>query len=198
MSLPAAYFEDMYTRSDDPWGFRTRWYEARKRALILGSLQSEHYSSAFEPGCSIGATTALLSTRVERLVAMDVAPRALDSARVAVPGHVDFVQGQVPGDWPDGRFDLIVVSEVAYYLERAECELLADLASRSAGELIVVHWRHPVADYPTGGDNVQEIFAAAALSHGLAHLLAHTEPDFRIDSWCRDHRSPAARAGLVS
>jgi hypothetical protein len=198
MSVPVAYFDDMYARSDDPWGFRTRWYEARKRSVLLASLQSEHYSTAFEPGCSIGATTACLSARVDRLMAMDVAPRALDVARAALPHHVQLVQGQVPRDWPDGRFDLVVVSELAYYLGRAECERLADLASRSTDELVVVHWRHPVDDYPLRGDDVQELFSHAAVHQGLEHLVAHNEPDFRIDSWCRDGRSPASRAGLVS
>jgi alkylation response protein AidB-like acyl-CoA dehydrogenase len=32
---------------------------------------------------------------------------------------------------------------------------------------------------------------------GKPDLVAHSEPDFRLDSWCRDRRSPAARAGLV-
>jgi Nodulation protein S (NodS) len=197
MSVPASYFDGMYARSDDPWGFRTRWYEVRKRSLLLASLQSEHYSCAFEPGCSIGATTACLSSRVDHLLAMDVSTRALDTARAAVPRHVEFVQGQVPRDWPDGRFDLVVVSELAYYLGRAECERLADLASRSTDELVVIHWRHPVDDYPLGGDDAQELFTKAALHQGLEHLVAHREPDFLIDSWCRDRRSPATRAGLV-
>lgn len=198
MSLPPAYFEAIYAKSRDPWGFRTRWYEARKRALVLACLQSEHYPTAFEPGCSIGMTTASLSTRVDRLVAMDIASRALDLARAATPPNVEFRQGQVPDDWPEERFDLIVISELAYYLEPADCSRLAGLASRSAGELIVVHWRHPVADYPLRGDDVQCIFASEAASAGLQHLLTHTEPDFRIDTWTRDPRSVADRSGLMS
>lgn len=197
MSLPPAHFDAMYARAEDPWGFRTRWYEARKRALVLACLQSERYASAFEPGCSIGATTAGLSARVDRLVAMDVAPQALDLARVAAPA-AEFQQGQVPDDWPAGRFDLVVVSEVAYYLDPSDCRRLAELASGSATELVVVHWRHPVADYPLGGDHVHDIFADAAAGEGLEHLLSHTEPDFRIDSWSRDGRSVADRSGLLS
>jgi hypothetical protein len=197
MSLPPEYFEAMYARSDDPWEFRTRWYEARKRALVLACLQAEHYSSAFEPGCSIGVTTAGLAARVDHLVAMDVAPQALDLARASTP-HATFLQGQVPDDWPADRFDLVVISELAYYLEPSDCTRLADLASGSAGELIVVHWRHPVADYPLGGDDVHDIFADAAARQGLAHLLTHTEPDLRIDTWSRDPRSVADRSGLLS
>jgi len=197
MSLPGDYFDNLYARSDDPWGFRTRWYETRKRALVLACLQSERYATGFEPGCSIGATTAGLATRVDRLVAMDVAPQALQRAQTAVDTGVEFLLGRVPADWPDGHFDLIVVSELGYYFEPTDCQRFADLASMSADELVVVHWRHPVDDYPLSGDAVQKTFAAAAAQHELRHLLAHVEPDFRVDSWSRDHRSPAARGGLV-
>jgi protein-L-isoaspartate O-methyltransferase len=197
MSLPPAYFEAIYARSPDPWGFRSRWYEARKQALVVACLQSERYSTAFEPGCSIGITTASLAARADRLVAMDIAAEALELARAATPPNVELLQGQVPHDWPDGRFDLIVISELAYYLDPSDCARLAELASRAAGELVVVHWRHPVADYPLRGDAVHDIFADSAANEGLHQLLTHAEPDFRIDTWTRDPRSIAQRGGLV-
>ncbi|CTP90850.1 hypothetical protein XTPLMG728_2708 [Xanthomonas translucens pv. poae] len=37
MSAVQQYFGAMY-RDDDPFGYRERWYEARKRALLLASL----------------------------------------------------------------------------------------------------------------------------------------------------------------
>lgn len=197
MSLPPAYFDAMYAQSPDPWGFRTRWYEARKLALLLACLQSERYATVFEPGCSIGVTTVALAARADRLVAMDIAVEALDRAPAATPPNVEFRRGQVPGDWPEGRFDLVVISELAYYLEPSDCAHLAGLASRAAGELVVVHWRHPVDDYPLGGDAVHDLFAAAADDEGLHHVLTHTEPDFRIDTWTRDRRSIADRSGLL-
>jgi hypothetical protein len=40
------YFESLFEGSDDPWQFRTRWYEARKRALRLACLPAAHYGSA--------------------------------------------------------------------------------------------------------------------------------------------------------
>lgn len=197
MSLPPAYFEAIYARSPDPWGFRSRWYEARKQALVAACLQSERYSRVFEPGCSVGVMTASLAARADHVTAMDIAPRALDLAQATVPANVSLIEGQVPDDWPDGRFDLIVISELAYYLEPGECGHLAELASRAAGELVVVHWRHPVADYPLRGDAVHEIFADAAATEGLHQLLAHAEPDFRIDTWTRDPRAIAQRERLL-
>lgn len=197
MSLPVSYFDGMYRESDDPWGFRSRWYEARKRAVVLASLQSERYRSIFEPGCSIGTLTADLAGRADRVLAMDVSSRALEVAAVSVPGHVDLRQGGVPGNWPTGEFDLVVISEVAYYLDTGECAEVAAVAAGSAAELVVVHWRHPVPDYPLGGDEVHDIFGLAARRQGLQHLLSHVETDFRVDGWCRDPRSVATRARLV-
>ena len=37
-SIPIGRFEERYARDPDPWGFATRWYEARKYALTLAAL----------------------------------------------------------------------------------------------------------------------------------------------------------------
>ena len=63
----------------------------------------------------------------------------------------------VPQEWPDGMFDLVVVSEVGYYLGPADLEQLLDRAVGSLaprGTLLACHWRHPVPDYPATGDEV--------------------------------------------
>lgn len=90
------------------------------------------------------------------------------------------------------------MSEVAYYLDEEACELLAARACTGADELVAVHCTHPVPDYPLGGDRVHTILAGAAARSGLALMVSHREPDFRIDCWCRDSRSLAARTGLVT
>jgi len=102
-SLPAEWFDAFYTAGgDDPWGFTHRWYERRKRALTLASLPRERFARAFEPGCSVG----LPGVRVER--------------------------AGVPLDWPEGRFDLVVLSEIGYYCDRDDLDLLC---RRAAGSL---------------------------------------------------------------
>ena len=62
---------------------------------------------------------------------------------------------------PHGQFDLIVVSEVAYYWQREDLEravrLLAELQP-SGGHLILVHYTELVADYPLTGDEVHNIW----------------------------------------
>ena len=41
--MEAGDFDDMYARSDDPWGFTSRWYERRKYAISLAMLPQERY-----------------------------------------------------------------------------------------------------------------------------------------------------------
>ena len=72
MTLGQPYFDDLYRHHPDPWGFRTRWYETRKRQMTMAALPDQHYASVFEPGCSIGLLTRLLAARSDRVLAMDI------------------------------------------------------------------------------------------------------------------------------
>ncbi|MBM9476367.1 PIG-L family deacetylase [Nakamurella flavida] len=195
-SLDRAFFDDFYTGGADPWGFEDRWYERRKRAVTLAALPRARFRRAFEPGCSIGVLTAELAPRCDELLSTDIAQAPLERARQRLAGspHVRFEQRTVPRDWPAGLFDLIVVSEIGYYCSRAD---LAELVRRSAealtpdGVLLTCHWRHPVADYPLRGDEVQAAFRA---SSGLTVIAEHVEADFRLDLLVR----PVSRPGIGS
>lgn len=197
MTLGASYFEDLYRQDGDPWGFRTRWYELRKRHLTLAALPQQHYGTVFEPGCSIGLLTSELAARSGRVLAMDISNVALEQARTGQPKNVELRRGSVPSDWPEGQFDLVVLSELGYYLDGEDCGHLANLAVATARDVIAVHWRHPVQDYPLTGDDVHHIVEHIAVEQGLIRLCTHVEADFRLDVWSRDHRSVAARTGLI-
>jgi cyclopropane fatty-acyl-phospholipid synthase-like methyltransferase len=141
----------MYAASPDPWGFTDRWYEQRKYALTLAALSRPRYDSVFEPGCSIGVLSAQLALRCERLVSVDLVESAVDQARKrlrALPSgaaDVEVRQWDATTDaWPDARFDLVVLSEMVYYLDRERAtRLLRDAADHLTvgGEMILVHWR---------------------------------------------------------
>lgn len=197
MSLSGEYFDRLYAGSEDPWSFRSRWYEERKRALTLAALPRARYGSVFEPGCSIGVLTAGLAGRAERVLAMDVSAAALERAAAGLPGPaagaVDFVQGAVPDDWPPGRWDLVVLSEVGYYLDLDACRDLTRRAFATGDEVVAVHWRHEVADYPLDGDMVHRLCGEAAAAAGATLVASHVEEDFRLDVWSADGRSVARR-----
>jgi SAM-dependent methyltransferase len=202
MSLDAAYFDQMYAATDDPWGLATRWYEARKYALSLALLPERHYREAFEPGCSVGVLTAMLAARCGQVLAWDASATAVRaaSARTAALPNVCVRRGTIPVDWPSGQFDLIVFSEVLYYFAGAALDRLLDRGVASlqpGGTLLAVHWRHPVADYPRSGDDVHRVLAAR---RDLALRAGHTEADFHAGVYQRAGRplvSVAEAEGLA-
>ena len=202
MTVSASYFDDMYANSPDPWGFSSRWYEARKHAITVAMLPKARYGDAFEPGCSTGVLSDLLAPRCGHLLCCDVAPAAVKAAaeRTAGHGYVEVQQRTLPGDWPEGRFDLIVLSEILYYFAGSDLNHVLDLAVaalRPGATLLAVHWRHPVAEHPRSGDDVHAVLAAR---QELARLARHTEPDFIAEAYLagRDQTvSVAAAEGLT-
>jgi SAM-dependent methyltransferase len=196
------YFDAMYHAASDPWGFTERWYERRKYAISLALLPAERYRSALEPGCSIGVFSALLAPRCDRLLCCDVATAAVDTAtaRTADLPSVLVEQRDISRRWPEGRFDLIVFSELLYYFSDRDLDQVLDHAVgalQPGGTLLAVHWRHPVADYPRSGDDVHRVIAGRP---GLGRLVSHAEPDFLAEVYLRTDGAPVSVAqatGLV-
>lgn len=194
--LPTSYFDEMYAAADDPWEVKSRWYEQRKRDILVAALPEQQYAFAFEPGCSIGGLTGPLAARSHRLLAVDASTRAVATAsrRLADKPWVEVRQAIVPEDWPrDRTFDLVVLSELLYYLDKATLSELLDLTVATLsdrGTLVVAHWRPVVADHLLTGDAVHEIVIERP---DLCLVSRIVEDDFRLDVLLR---APAGTAGL--
>jgi SAM-dependent methyltransferase len=192
------YFERLYRDTPDPWGFETRWYEQRKYGLTLAALPERRYRSAFEPGCSIGVLSELLAARCDTLLATDIVPAALQQAAARLRGlpHVRVERRAVPEDWPAQRFDLIVLSELAYYFETPALELLVERAVASldpGGVVEAVHWRRQT-DYALPGEAAHAVIAAHP---GLTPLAHYEDADFLLDVW-KGPAAPTAGAPVPS
>ncbi len=183
-TLPGDYFAGMYASDPDPWRFATSPYERGKYAATLAALPRARYRAAFEPACAIGVFTRALSERCDRLLATDLVPAAVEAARERCAGRpsVEVRQGAVPADWPEGRFDLIVLSEFLYFLASADLVALVRHvggAIEPGGDVVLVHWLG-VTDYPLSGDEAAETFIReAAPFAGVLHQ-ARTDA-YRID-----------------
>ncbi|WP_395027254.1 methyltransferase domain-containing protein [Comamonas odontotermitis] len=187
-----AHFEQLYQASADPWAVKTAWYERRKRQVLLAALPLEHYRYGFEPGCGNGETTMALLERCDQLVAADSAESAvlLCNARIQREGlHQPNLQKlQLPQEWPEvpaGGFDLLLVSELAYYLEDADLALFSERCLSSlarGGHLLMCHWRHQAPDLLQTADTIHAQIGASA---ALKSVVEHRETDFLLEVWER-------------
>lgn len=195
MSVADQYFDELFQDNDDPWAFKQRWYERRKRALTLAALPCERYASVFEPGCANGELSAELATRCERLICCDTSARAVELAqqRLAAFEHVNVLHARLPEQWPDARFDLIVFSELGYYLDSEDLERWIDRALDSLtpdGQLLACHWRPNIEGCSL---NAEMVHRTLGLRLPMQKLFTHHEPDFLLDIWSRDGTSVAER-----
>ena len=188
-SLAPEYFETVYNAKDDPWNFTTSEYEARKYGATINALPRENYESAFEIGCSIGVLTARLAEKCQSLLSVDVNEKALRQARKKCENlpNVRLEKMRIPDEFPDEDFDLVVVSEVGYYLnieDLAQTQEKIIKRLKRGGNVILVHWTHFVPDYPQTGDAVHDSFAKFA--EGKArHLKTERTEDYRLDAWAK-------------
>ncbi len=183
-SRSAAHFQKIYEASADPWGFGSDPYEQEKYRRTLAALGDRRFSSGLEVGCSIGFLTRMLATRCEALLGIDLVEQPLEAARArcADQPQVRFQRMQVPQAWPDGRFDLIVLSEVLYFLTAADIARCASRVQSSilpGATVILVNWLGQ-SDDPTPGDEAADRFIRASIGW-LRVSNEDRRPGYRLD-----------------
>lgn len=160
-------FDQVYELDSDPWAYENSWYEQRKRSLTLGLLGRPTYRHILEIGCSIGYTTRELAPRCQTLTATDASAKALSHAAelLADQANVELIQGTVPLQWPKSSdpepFDLVVLSEIGYYLslqDLGQVDRWVRANSSPDCELLLCHWRHPIEGWESSAEAVHRYF----------------------------------------
>jgi predicted TPR repeat methyltransferase len=168
-----ARFDALYADRPDPWGFESSVYEHAKYDATVAALP-RRYATALEAGCSIGVLSERLAARCDALLGVDVAEAPLARARERVP-QATFERRELPAEFPAGPFELIVYSEVLYYVDALEA--LLDATERElapGGTLVAVHWLGEAA--------TPDIHARLADRFGAPSHKAWTN-DYALDRW---------------
>lgn len=127
----------------------------------------------------------MLADRCADLLCQDLDPTAVGLARerlVDVP-NASVEMARLPADWPGGRFDLIVLSEVGYYLDPTDWLQVIEQSVASLtydGALLACHWKHPIVGCPQDGREVHRMLAQHLPLH---HQFRHEEADFVLEYW---------------
>lgn len=187
-SLDAGYFEKLYSGNADPWQFETSDYERAKYDATLAAFPKDQFDRAFEIGCANGVLTERLARYCRQLIAVDVVDRVLERARrrCAALANVSIRKASIPADLIGGPFDLIVLSEVAYYWDSADIRRAGAYfagATADDGYLLLVHWTGET-NYPKSGDEAVAELRQATMS-AFTEVLAQRKPNYRLDLWQR-------------
>jgi LmbE family N-acetylglucosaminyl deacetylase len=179
-AAPISRFVELYDGDEDPWRVSDRWYERRKRAVLLAALPQEQYGVAIEPACGTGVLTRSLAERCDQVLAFDAAPNAVRRAHTRTRDllNVSVRTGALPQDLPPGPADLVVFSEILYYLSAEQLRDTIDRAVealRPGGHLVAAHWRPWAPEAPMNGARAHEILLA---NDGLRVLVEHWDERF--------------------
>lgn len=187
LSSRAASFDELYQRNADPWNFDTSPYEQAKRSATLAALAGRRFSRALELGCSTGRLSQALLANCDTIIATDISPTVLETAKrnLGENEQVEFQLLEAPARWPTGSFDLIVCSEILYFMNHDEVAMCAQKAAASLaanGLCLLVNWTGE-NDMPLSGDMVADLFVQSAKWE--THRLERADT-YRIDTLHKD------------
>ena len=99
-------------------------------------LPRRRFENALDLGCGLGLLSQKLARRAERVLGIDIAPTAIEHARRrgAAFDNLAFEPGDIlnlPASL-DGRFDLVVIADVLYYLSPLDEAVLRTVVQRIA------------------------------------------------------------------
>ncbi len=131
-------FEAAYRESDDPWASASpRYrYQGLKYDRLVALLPAKRFCNALDLGCGLGLLSQKLAGRADNVLGIDIAPAAIEHARrrAGALDNVAFQAGDIlnlPASL-DGRFDLVVVADVLYYLSPMDTGVLEKVVARIA------------------------------------------------------------------
>jgi hypothetical protein len=89
---------------------------------------------------------------------------------------------QVPRQWPEGLFDLVLFSEVLYFLDKSDLMEICAHTMRSllpGAHVLLVNYTGTTDD-PCSGDTAASFFMNAT-APALQAILQRSEPNYRLD-----------------
>jgi cyclopropane fatty-acyl-phospholipid synthase-like methyltransferase len=179
------YWDDVYERNPDPFGYLEKPSETEKFERTLQLAGDRRFPRGLEIGASIGVLSARLAERCDELVITDISAEAVRLARerLASLPNVHVEQMTFPDQVPDGPFDLVVCSEMLFYLTPEQLEegvRKVESILAPGGTFLAVHWRPPHETQRMTGDQVHRVLHRVTT---LTHVEGFAEPKHRFDRW---------------
>ncbi len=176
------HLAEIYSGSDDPWSHLTSIYEKEKYDATLVAIGSGPFEKALEIGCGNGTLLARIAPRCRIAIGVECIPEAARQARMAVSeyNHVTVLETTAPQGLPNLSPDLVVLSEVLYFLSEEEIFSLADWLNSGRGparpRIVCINWLG-ATDEPLNGNDAMAAFARSLSRPGICKIAK----GYRID-----------------
>jgi len=175
------HFENLYRRKEDPWDYTQSPFEREKYAKTLNAIPLD-VESILEVGSSEGAFTELLLQKGKRVVGIDISETALKRAQDRLQKYAGQFELRkfniVKDDGLEGTFDLILASEILYYLGDKKTLLALEekffAALKEKGYLLLVHF------YPSGKIIHDAFLERKRFERVWEEITHHPERDYII------------------
>ena len=179
-AVDATHFDTMFTASSDPWGYDTEPYERDRFFRTIHALSGRRYRAALELGCANGALSEQLAPLCDNLLATDASETALAVARdrIGSTANIELRRCSMPDQMPAGDFDLIVASDMLYYLGLEGVASLMDELDRAAtsdGRILLASFLGQTDTRLTG-----EMASETAIAHLTGWTVRHAERTDRL------------------
>ncbi|QPM89646.1 SAM-dependent methyltransferase [Pseudooceanicola algae] len=179
MGVGRDHLHGLYADTTDPWNFRQSEYEQAKFAATRRALSRRHYAHAFELGCGNGQLARHLVDFCDNYTGLDAVATAIEAARESVP-KAAFLRDYYPCPLPEGSFDLLILSEILYFLDHDSLRKLAsDIQSAwPQAEILCVNWLGDT-DHDLQGQEALTVLTTALRTHDFS-CVDQTD-GYRID-----------------
>ena len=187
-------FEAKFRDNPDPWQTFSSRYEAAKREALRHVIGPGRHGRALELAAGNGSNTAMIANAALRLDVCEGTPSgtALIRHKFGADPRISVHCTDLAEPFPASRYDLIVISEVLYYLDDTAFARLARETARTlrpGGRLVLAHHGERFPDAARDGRTSHRHFLRR-LPISLRKEGAVTARRWRIISLVRPRQSP--------
>ena len=187
---PQAAFDLLYEGTPDPFGVTLPYYRYQhlKYDTLISLLPNRPYVSALDLGCGLGLFTRQLSEYVDQVLGVELSQVAVEQAQRLSKEHanVSFQQANILdlNQTIKGRFDLVVLADVLYYLSPLSDEVLKFIAQvvkdllEPGGILLLVN--HFFFGFDTDSKLTRQIHDSFRWTPSLNLLSEHQYPFYLV------------------
>lgn len=173
--------ERLYEQNSDPWNFQTSDYEKQKFVATRAALNHRHFNNVLELGCSNGELASYLAPQATNYTGLDAITKPLEVAKLRAP-KASFEKVVLPAMPLSLRpFDLIVLSEILYFLSAEEIAKQAAFCTDHSprAEYLLVNFLGETERELQGKEALDLFKACLVESH--RHQIVSISKQYRID-----------------